>query len=430
MNTMHLEDDEIDLRAIILTLWKGKWWIIGISLLLAVSVYAYSKLFLPKQYEATAMVFMAKPIFSTNLDSTVETNIITEIKSPDMAFVDDLLLEVYQDPAVAPLLDPEKTLVSLKDSMDATIIGTQQIRLSVVDGNPERAAALVNTWARLFTQRLNMLSGLNEESIDNFEALANNARQDWDEAEQALIDYLPEGQIPVLEIQYQDARESLASNLKNIDGLDILIDDIELFYTQLQSLSASKPLPLQDALSFLALRQRSVGSVGGIEISIPVDNTADLMGEGYTVSQARDDLQVLITALQTQRQIHADLADAAAAAIIDLGVELEIAQYKNTTLAVQRNINQQAYVALANQVVESKISFERGDQAARIVGLALPPDPNHPIGPRSAINGAIAGAAGFLFSSAVIFLIDWWRSPTLPKSEPPVSQPSAPVDQG
>lgn len=426
MNTTNFEDDEIDLRAIILTLWKGKWWIIGVSLVLAVSVYAFSKLFLPKQYEATAMVFVAEPVFSTNLDSAVQTNIITGITSTDMAFVDDLLMEVYQDPNVAPLLDPEKPFYSLKDSLEATIIGSHQMRLTVVDSDPERAAALVNAWANLFTQRLNMLSGLDEESIDNFEALTSSARQNWDEAEQALIEYLPEGQIPVLKIHFQRASESLEINLKAIDTLDRLIDDVELLNTQLQGMSAGKQLPLQDALSFLALRQRAVGTVSGIEISIPVDTAAELMGEGYTVSQARSDLQVLITALQTQRQIHVDLADADAATVTALSVDLESAQYQFEDLAMQRNLSQDAYDALAHQVVESKISLERGDQAARVVGLALPPDPENPSGPRSAVNGAIAGAAGFLLSSAVIFLINWWRSSEPLKANQLPTQPANP----
>ncbi|HNT26363.1 MAG TPA: hypothetical protein PKM21_18495, partial [Anaerolineales bacterium] len=248
----------------------------------------------------------------------------------------------------------------------------------------------------------------------------------WDEAEQALIEYLPEGQIPVLKIHFQRASESLEINLKAIDTLDRLIDDVELLNTQLQGMSAGKQLPLQDALSFLALRQRAVGTVSGIEISIPVDTAAELMGEGYTVSQARSDLQVLITALQTQRQIHVDLADADAATVTALSVDLESAQYQFEDLAMQRNLSQDAYDALAHQVVESKISLERGDQAARVVGLALPPDPENPSGPRSAVNGAIAGAAGFLLSSAVIFLINWWRSSESSKTNQPPTQPANP----
>ncbi len=54
-------EDEIDLREIIRSLLQYKWWIIGVTILLAVVAFAFSKLFIPSEYQATAYVMITKP---------------------------------------------------------------------------------------------------------------------------------------------------------------------------------------------------------------------------------------------------------------------------------------------------------------------------------------------------------------------------------
>ena len=49
------QDDEIDLRELFGVLWKGKWWIIGITALFAIASVVYA-LSLPNEYKATAIV--------------------------------------------------------------------------------------------------------------------------------------------------------------------------------------------------------------------------------------------------------------------------------------------------------------------------------------------------------------------------------------
>lgn len=48
-------DEEIDLRELFSILWKGKWWIIGITFVFAVASVAIA-LYLPNEYKATAVV--------------------------------------------------------------------------------------------------------------------------------------------------------------------------------------------------------------------------------------------------------------------------------------------------------------------------------------------------------------------------------------
>lgn len=54
-NSAAYQDDEIDLRELFSILWKGKWWIIGVTFVFALASVAVA-LYLPNEYKATAVV--------------------------------------------------------------------------------------------------------------------------------------------------------------------------------------------------------------------------------------------------------------------------------------------------------------------------------------------------------------------------------------
>ena len=67
-------DEEIDIRKTIHTLWRNKWLILAVTLIGLIAGFAYSKLVLPKKYQATAMVVLTKPIFITNFDPRIQAS--------------------------------------------------------------------------------------------------------------------------------------------------------------------------------------------------------------------------------------------------------------------------------------------------------------------------------------------------------------------
>ena len=426
MNTSF--DDEIDLRTILLTLWKGKWWIIGATLLLAVAAYAFSKFALPKQYEATALVMITRPAISTNLDLAIQTTPqLPDVKSlADLAMVDDLLLAVSQAPAVADLSSGDVSVADLKKQLEASLVGTNQLRLVATDTDPLRAAALANTWAEQLTLRLNALFGTDPASASEIKAQASQARLDWDSAEGSLLEYLPQSQANALEVRLQQARDSLKTILNAIDTLDQLISDAQIMQTRLESQGASQPLTFQDALSLISLQQQAIGQLQGLQFVISAEAATGMLGTDYTVADARTDLGTLVTAIQAQRQEYATRAETTTATVTTLATDLENATYQLTQLTVQRDLSLQAYQALSSQAVEVQITLSQNDQTAKIAGLALPPE--EPSGPRSAINGAIAGALGFLISTALVFLLNWWKTqPGAPLSPNQPASPSTPA---
>ena len=119
-------EDEIDLREIAQTLLHYKWFILGLTIIMALGGYAVSKLLLPKQYQAAALVVITKPILTANLDPRIQTSPQQpDIKSlTDLTKAGDLVLEVYQSSQVSKLLGKDTSPDDLRAQLNTSLIGT------------------------------------------------------------------------------------------------------------------------------------------------------------------------------------------------------------------------------------------------------------------------------------------------------------------
>lgn len=69
---INLPDDEIDIRGLLLTLLRYKWYTLGITIVAMVLVFVYSKFVIPRNYSAETQVLITKPLFTTNLESGLQ----------------------------------------------------------------------------------------------------------------------------------------------------------------------------------------------------------------------------------------------------------------------------------------------------------------------------------------------------------------------
>lgn len=404
------EDDEINLREILKALLRYKWVILATGILLAVAVFLVAKLLLPKEYQATAYLIITKPITTTNLDPRIQTvPQLPDSKSiTDLTRTDDLVEAVLKSPEVSALFVEQISTQSLKDLLSVALVGNNQLRLTVSDTNPQRAATIANAWAVLTVARLNSLFGTDTTSLTTIEAQVEEARQAWDTAEQALLAYLPNSDLNSLQTSLNQAQTSLQNILSDIDTLDTIISDAQTLRARLQTQDAANPVAFGDSLSLISLQQQAAGKLQGFQIQI---TGLDIAAE-YTVRQMLKDVDTFITTLQNQRGDFQTRADQKRAEITTLTTDLESAQYQLDQLTIQRDIKKQSYSALSNQVAEIQISIAQNDQVAKVAGQALPPVKAS--GPRTLLYTAIAGAAGLFISAMVILLWIWWKTPTQP----------------
>jgi capsular polysaccharide biosynthesis protein len=400
-------EEEIDIRKIVTTLLRYKFPILAITVGLAIAAFAFSRLVLPKQYEASALVIMNKPIFTADLDSRIQT--VPQMPDgrslTDLAKTDDLMLEILQLPDAAGIPDGERTVEALKKRFDVALIGLNQLRLTVTMEDPQQAARLANLWAIKVAERINGLFDINNHSMTQVEQQLVTAYQKWGEAEENLLNYLPNSQVNTLDVNLANARNRYEAYLNKIHNIDLIASDLQYFDARLAAKNRNALLSLEDSLSLVTLQQRIMG--GGIGIQVQAGGS-ELLGEGYMVADARAALSSLGHSLESQRKEFEAKLESESIQIASIATELERARYQLSELTVQRDLALNAFQALTSQQEENRISLAQNNQLARLAAPAIPPEEDS--GPHSAINGVAAGILGFIVSVGSVLALDWWRS--------------------
>jgi uncharacterized protein involved in exopolysaccharide biosynthesis len=407
-------DDEIDLREVIRPVLRSKWWILGITIVLMVSGYLFSKLLLPKQYQAVSYVVITRPLYSANFDNRIETQPqIPDAKSlTDLTSTDDILVSLSESPELQNILPPDQTLEELAGMLEPTLIGTS-LRLQATAMKPENAAAVANQWARLVVNKLDDLYGIGVSTLSTVQQQTEDARLNWETAENDLLAYLPQSNQDALQVTFSIKRTALSTNLQKMTDIKILLGDLGVMKAQFDARQGADALQLEDRVALVSLQQRVVGNSGGILIQI----NPDLTGAPYLVSEARQNLDEMVASLQVQNQALQDEAAQLEIEINQIAIDLETVNNRLAQLTTQRDIAKNAYQALSNQVEETRISLSQEDQIAKIASDALPPTKSS--GPRSLINGILIGAFGFLAAVLFVLLMNWWKGPETGTGEKP-----------
>src|SRR3972149_4725751 len=265
---INLSDDEIDIRELAHTLLRYKWYILGITLVAAVIVFVYSKFIQPRTYTAQAQVIITKPLYTTNLEMSIQgvpqTPEGTVLR--DLALADDLLWSVYSSPEVTAVLDKGFAFDQFIAGMSAKLAGTSKLILSVSAPKPETAAVIVNAWAVQFATRVNSIYSVNEKALSLIEQEVKNARQKWDETEQILLKKLPDGIVETRNIELKSKSNSLTVYLQTLTQLDLLVSDTKSLQFRLDAWPEESPLGIEYRLSLISLYQRAVGGLELIQI--------------------------------------------------------------------------------------------------------------------------------------------------------------------
>lgn len=401
-------DEEIDLRAIVRGLLKFKWMIIAVTVVFALAGYLVSTFMLEKEYSSTAYVVILKPSTIVNLDAGIESSPqLPDAKSlTDLTIADDLVESVLQDPQVANLFSEPISRNALRGKLESTLVGGNQMRLGVVDTEPERAAVIANVWAREITLRFNSLFGSGGSELERTTTLAEQAGLDWDVAEQALLEYLAESDLEAWKIGLDQQKAALAKLVGKTEEIDVLVSDAKSLQARLEDQAYRDLLSLEDALSLIMLSQQASGQVENLQLQLSSETFA---AQETTVGSARESLATLIGALEQQKAELLEAISDKSDLITYLSARYESERYEVDQLTLQRDLNRQAFDALSSHVIEIQILSENNDQIAKVAGEALPP--TSPTGPKTMMNTAIVGGAGFVLAVAFALVWDWWKSP-------------------
>ncbi len=401
--------DAIDLRELIKILLKYKWIIISATLLAALTAFVTSKFLLPPKYEAATHIGITQPTFEVDLEPSINNpsplddyRAFIELTKtlPALAEADEVWLSVCEEMELPCVGEGNQ-----KPELEAALIGTSQLKLTVISESPERSAEFANLWAGELIKRWNLLYGNGSIDLIQLEEEIAQALENLNTTQKALEDYLPESQLNVVEVQLSQAKQKLAIYLGEIEDNENIVRDADALDFRLGRQSQSSKLLIGDALSLVGLLQRTTGEMSGTQFQI---TGTDIYGQEYTIAESRETLADLVSALENQNDdLEIQLADLEGV-ITALALERESEQYQIALLEQERDRALRNYQILSGYIDEILIALEYNGQAAYCIAKAVVP--TEPSGSSTKMITALAGIVGLIFAVGVVFVYYWWTT--------------------
>jgi len=399
------QEDTIDLRQHMHVLAR-RWWVIVLGLVLAAgSAFLASTLQAPT-YEATALVVVGEPRYVLNFAPRMQDSPKVTIRAGalvTLATSDEVLAQVL-DKVGDALTESRRELSTLRAMVTAQSGRDPSLLKLVVRGtNPKLVASIANHWADAFVVSTNRVYGVSAEDVRFFEAQVAQAKEKLDQAEQALVAYQGQNELPVLEARYGSLRSLQAQYLAEQRRIEGLFQDIATLHAQLGARPSAEPPAFDDQLAVLGLSLKSLNAQPSTLVQLQVTDTSRLTGR--TVSEA---LNYLNTLEKNLRVKYADLDTR----LVELGPALQHLQERMERLRSRQNRLQQArdvaretYVTVVRKLEESRIASEDGASRARVASAASVP--TRPVAPPTLRSTVVGGVVGLILGLVAAFLLEY-----------------------
>jgi uncharacterized protein involved in exopolysaccharide biosynthesis len=400
-------EEEIDLREYVEVLLRQWKWIAALAVVAAGAAFVVSLLLSPA-YEATALVVVTKPRYVMRFDERFET--INDIQQPYKAYPslaesDDLLLKTMA--ALNPSLSEEaQGLNAFRKKVEAASGDDPSVvELRVTDADPELAARIVNTWAGVFVEQVNILYVETAQDAQFFEAQLAEADIALQKAEQALIEFQRRNQAGVLSAQIDALKGQLSAYLEAQNAIELVMQDAASLKARLALQEGSAAPALADDLAVLLLQIEALS----LENQVPLQ--LQIGGDNPVSSVTKGELTVfldgLTTTLRNQSvELESNIAQVKPE-ILRLQGEIEQFNVEEDRLTRARDVARDTYTTLARKVDEARIAAQDESGEVRLASAAAVP--TRPVSPRKLLNTAVAGTLGLMLGVFGAFALEWWQ---------------------
>ncbi len=408
-------EDEIDLRAYFDVLRRRWLLVIGIPVVAVLVAAVLSFFVLPPQYEAIAGVVILK----ARTDVQFEPKIRTELNEDVKARREALQAMVTSRAVAAQVIErlgeqlpaKQRQVDPLLDSVSSKLTG-DLLTIQVKDTDPDLAANLANTWAETYVTYVNPLFSDVAQTPETLAPQVKDAEANYQAAEQALVQFLADNPIQRLQREVDDLQRRINKQYADLRALDNLIDDVKVLQAQLaQGMASSMPTTVGNSLAAVFLRARAFTVTSGaqLETQLQLDPAAWAITPQDAMSWQRE-LDVLLTTLQMRRdELNRVVQNTDwEQQLLRLQSELEHQQARQKELTDSRDLAWDTYSSLRRKYAEVKVATEAPDLQ---VSLAMHADvPEKPVGPRKALNVALAGALGLMAGVFGAFFLEFLES--------------------
>lgn len=426
-------------------------WIILGTLITAGIAFGVSKLMAPT-YKAQSEIVIYQSKADLTLDprfQTVSEDELTRISGQDprrqtmaaLAASDQVLSETLA--ALPEQYRAEWSLSRLQDSISVDITGNL-LKLSISAKNPQEAADVTNAWAEIFVHHTNQTFTQPSNEIESIRGQRDTAWSDYQQAEQALVEFLKTNQIDELTYQIQVKEEmleglqktfqsssqaGLASLQTNRDRIPIFINQAESLQAMLAQMPEGEPLD-PSTLTALQILQANAfnagqvlpaelqtGSSTQIQLAMP-GNSGTQLSAGEAVSL----VDTLITGLgNLQAKLDQAVQDQSLAQLSGSGPEQYSAQINDVhaqldalkasqeeenarlhELTDKRDLTWTNYTLLSKKFSEVSIAAQTAESEVLLAAKAIAPERKS--GPKVITNTAIGFSLGLVAMLAFAFV--------------------------
>ena len=384
--------EEISLRELIEILIKRKQLIALITVTAMLVSLVISFFILKPTYEAEMILMPTN--FSENLTGNVINTGNLENMLDAMSKYPIMNIETYREQIKTPAvmnktikdlnLEDEYTIESFKRKITLeTVKDTNLIKIKKTSTDPEKAATIVNKVGENFIQVVS--ENIKERATSSSEYVKTQMEKEKEYYEEALLE-----QKELLSQPRSASEVSLELNAK--------LNQITKYKSQLNDLAIEKA-SLESAIetsestssrgSSIVLNRES----GNVLID---DSTKILKIELAEVEASIEKINETIEILQKE--------------IEELQVELQEKKHEEDIVNQKVELAKKTYEAFVRKYEELRVteSAEIGESSFTIISRAYPP--TKPVGPRKALNLAIATVLGLMVGVFTAFFIEYWQA--------------------
>ena len=395
MDTM---SEEISLRELIEILIKRKTLIIATTIIAILAAGIVSFFVLDPVYE-TRMVLMASQFTDKLQTNQVEGDGIDSILNSLSQFP-TMTLETYRQQIKAPRvmretianlgLEEEYDIESLANAINLeTVKDTNLITIKMEHQDPEKAAEIINKVGENF---VNFVSDKAKEHATNSSAYVEGQlvieKEKLEEVLKELQEFLSEPR------GVSELDRELEARLEQITEYKTKLTDLKI---RQQSIEAALPVANKEAgnTNRIVLNHSADGSINNGQLLMGNSSTL-LKIEKAEVEADIKNIGEAITTLQQQ--------------IEDIQVELQEKKHEERLINHRVDLAEQTYDAFVKKYEELRVteSSQIGDATITIISRAYPT--TKPVGPRKALNVAIAAVLGVMIGTFIAFFKEYWES--------------------
>jgi uncharacterized protein involved in exopolysaccharide biosynthesis len=387
-------EEEIDLRGyigVMLRHWKI---IVGITLI-AVIIGALLSFLPSRTYEARAAVIITKTRYEIVFVPEYKTLSGDEIFAASSAAQRETLIALVKSSTIASRviekmgskLDPEERRVgSISSKVEVDNQGNF-IEISVKDPDPEKAATIANAWAMLYVDYINNLYSDVIQSPAEFRTQADTAKEEYEEEEKILEDFIRDNRIDKLSRQIND--KELLCQLKSLRQ-------------QFEAGTSSSASTTATSLAFILL-QTSAFTTLPAELQVSLDEISD-------TSVSLEDIDALISTLESRSETApGQTISELRQEILELQAELAEENAREQDLIRAMNVAWNTYTTLDSKVAEVQLAAQAQDGVVQLAAVAIVP--HKAVSTHKAMNIGIALVLGLVAGVIIALGIEYFREP-------------------